>query len=431
MRKLLSTNLGIFPGLAKTAEIADSLLLSKSHKAEFINQLILYDQIFIPTSNLAIIPVLRNWLGENFFDLFVKENIIVLIRHDHWISYVGNGGGLGFHQILPGDNKEDINIALAAHLPLEKVLPSIIANTTPSSSPQRFSQLESLLSEKIISIPIENYKQNLRHETYTDIIKSKFLRSFFLLKHPNGTSLDRLSGIKPNQVVVYCPHLPANQYNNPEIRTVLDIAFQNFILILGSELHVTDIQATDTTLNVCKAKGERFSFDEERLNQFLSIFKVEGIPSIGDAFVSGIIEIPDVIRIRESKQTLKFRTWLEKNLQDNPTEILQEYIDSLNQFSWLKSIPVNFFKIGVQTTIDWVAKQFGDPGFTSTIFSIADSFLFEKWANTSSPRLFINEVKNIILSKEQQSPSIPIPSRLRNKLCTCGSGKKFKKCCGK
>ena len=53
------------------------------------------------------------------------------------------------------------------------------------------------------------------------------------------------------------------------------------------------------------------------------------------------------------------------------------------------------------------------------------------WSSDEKEKNFINEVKNIILSKEQQSPSIPIPSRLRNKLCTCGSGKKFKKCCGK
>ena len=433
MRKLLNTHLGIFPGLADTRKIADTLLISKAHTAELINQLILYDQIVIPTSNLGILPVLRNWIGDQYFDFLIRENIIVLARHDYWLSYLGNGGGLNFYQIRPGEHKVDIGWGQAAFLPLDQILPVVISQTTPPSSPQRSKELEQLLADKIISVPVEESKEKLRHETYTDIIGSRILRSLFLSRYPDGVYLDKLTGVDTNQAVIYCPHLVEDSYKtHPEINTVFHIAFQNFIFNFGTEIGATDIQATDTTFRVYKAKGERFGLDDARLEQFSSIFDVEGIPSIGNAFVDGIIDMAEIIKIRESTRTENFRQWFEDSLKENTTDVVQDYLDSLKGPTWINRIPVKTMRIGLQATIGAVAGLLGDPGATATLLSTADSFLLEKWAGQSPPKLFIDDVKHVMLEPEKKIvQKTSTPGRLRNKPCPCGSGKKFKRCCGK
>lgn len=96
MRRILATDLGIWPVLQNMEKVSDSMLQSQAFRSNLANYILLYDQIVIPTGNLQILPVLRNIFGESIFDELIKSNIIVLARYNKWFSYIGNGGGLRF-----------------------------------------------------------------------------------------------------------------------------------------------------------------------------------------------------------------------------------------------------------------------------------------------------------------------------------------------
>lgn len=413
--------------------LADVLLNSNEHKIELINQLILYDQVWIPTSNLMVIPVLRLWLGESYFDLLIRENVIVLFRHDNWFGYVGNGGGLSFYQIRRGKSDQKINLGTAGFLPLEESLPFILTITRPESSSERRNELESLLSEKIIELPVAKFADQLRNETYTDVLKSPILLPFFNLRHDIGSSLDKLKGIQSNQMKCCDPHSNSRDTNAIEIETLIEIAFRNFILHIGTELGVTDIQADKETFNVFWAKGQRFGFDKERLDSFSTILEVEGVPSIGTAFAKGSIGIKEVIKIRDLNSSRVFRDWLGEAQIENKVEVVRQYIDSIKQPTWLESVPAKILRMGVQVVGSSVGSLFGDPYITPSVLAATDSFLLQKWAKRNSPSLFINDLKNIVLAHEDAQKGYPnvIPGKLRNAPCPCGSGKKLKRCCGK
>jgi len=434
MRKLLSTNLGLFPMFGGNArKLSDVLLNSYSHKVELINQLVLYDQIWIPTSNLMVIPVLRLWLGDDYFKLLIQENVIVLFRHNLWMRYMIKENGLAFYGIQRGNSSQNMNFGVAGFFPLYESLPFILENTKPLSTKQRTDELESVLLDKIIELDISKYEKDLRNETYTDILKSPILLPIFKLRNDIGTSLNNLKGLMPNQMKCCDPHIVPQDSNAFEIETLLNIAFRNFVLTLGTELEVTDIQADEDTFNVYWAKGQRFGFDRSRLDSFSKILQVEEVPSIGDAFAKGIIEIKEVLKIRELNSTQIFKVWLSENIVDGKTDVVREYIESLKGPTWLESTPAKIIRIGVQGVGGLVGSFFGDPGITSAALSIADSFLLNKWAKKKSPSLFIGEVKSIILNtqKEQKKEYRRAPGNLRNTPCPCGSGIKYKKCCGK
>ncbi|MBY0408819.1 MAG: SEC-C domain-containing protein [Burkholderiaceae bacterium] len=56
--------------------------------------------------------------------------------------------------------------------------------------------------------------------------------------------------------------------------------------------------------------------------------------------------------------------------------------------------------------------------------------MLSKWFPGNSPRLFMRQAKVVVTN----SPVIKAPKqkgRDRNVVCSCGSGKKYKQCCGK
>ncbi len=160
-------------------KLSDSLLNSSIHKSEFINQLILYDQLIKPTSNLMAIPVLRLWLGDNCFQMLVRENIILFARHDDWLSYTGNGVGLGFFKFISTDSKKHLHLGSMCFLPIDQALNFVLNNSLPPSNPSKIAQIVKLIIEKTICLDASKYHDKLKHETYTDILNSPILLPFF------------------------------------------------------------------------------------------------------------------------------------------------------------------------------------------------------------------------------------------------------------
>ena len=105
MRRVLSTDFGIWPMLKHLERASDHMVASSDYWAQLANYLLLYDQLVIPTGNLQILPVLRIMLGEAAFDEIIRTKGIVLARFDQWFGYAGNGAGLVFFKIKDGPDR--------------------------------------------------------------------------------------------------------------------------------------------------------------------------------------------------------------------------------------------------------------------------------------------------------------------------------------
>jgi hypothetical protein len=232
-----------------------------------------------------------------------------------------------------------------------------------------------------------------------------------------------LKGIGPNQVTIFNPHL-SSENDVPEIRSVLMVGFENFLLKIGGFVSADEVTGDDTTLSILRAKGQRLGFAVDGAKAFARIQEISGVPDLGVAFARRRLSPRDLLQLRSTKHCQAFRDWFaEGNPADGKEDIVRRYVDSLGKPSWIENIPTKLLRFAVTTAIGTAGPLVGAAA------SAVDSFLLSKWFPGKSPRLFLKRAKVLL----ETSPNVPKPGasgKSRNQPCPCGSGKKFKKCCG-
>lgn len=421
VRRLFATDFGLWPTFdSDHVTVAKQMLAVASFRENLANYLLLYDQIVIPTGNFVIISVLRQIFGEAFFEQLIHEKVIVLARFDTWFGYVGNGAGLGYVRIHPphGTPKNEYTLSQGFFQPLDSALGIALRLTKPISSSTQASRIQNFIFDNVIELPAKDIVDGLADESYRDILSSPYLMNLLCIRN-NGREISNLQGIGPN-VFRYLNPYRKNE-SNPEIDAVLRVAFENFILAVGGHLQATDIAGDAATLSVLRGKGQRYGFSIDGNAAFTQIQQLHAVPNIGKAFSSGQLSVSDLIRLRNSPNCASLRRWLENGTRDSTQEILSKYVETLGKPSWLDHLPVKAIRLAATT-------GFGEVGpLTGAVASLVDTFFLAKWFPIKSPRLFMREAKNLLLSK----PVVEAPIRQgRNELCRCGSGKKYKKCHG-
>jgi hypothetical protein len=396
LNSLLCTDLAIWPSLGDPVPVSNAILHATQLKMALVNRLVLYDQIVIPTGNLLILPVLRQWLGDRAVRNLLNDEIIVLSRYDQWFSYIGNGGGLQFFQIALGDTPgaDRHNIATLTYAPLDEAAAEIIRLGVPATADFERPSLHRLLMDKIKPIALGQYAEKLRHETYTDIVNSPTLRSFFALRN---TNLDRLHGINPDQVTVEDVHRPGG-VESPEIAAVLRIAFENTLLTIASET-AGSLQGDLRAETVLKAKAERLRLGKPTLDGFLSVANLRGVPDIGAAVVAGTLDFDGLMRIREAPATARLRRWLRQVDPLQAEDVLRAFVDGIGQKSMIEQLPAKVLRL-VTTTALGLIPNIGN--VTGTLASFVDSFLLEKWFPGSAPHLLVDGFRTVVVEEKKE-----------------------------
>jgi hypothetical protein len=80
----LSSDPGVTLGFQEAPEIG----------AHFVNQLLLFDSIVIPTYDMGVIAAITSWLGAEAFKELLDCGGLHFLRSSSMFGYVGNGVGL-------------------------------------------------------------------------------------------------------------------------------------------------------------------------------------------------------------------------------------------------------------------------------------------------------------------------------------------------
>lgn len=425
MRRVLATDLGIWPMIKNQERASDMMIASPEYWARVADYILLYDQIVIPTGNLQILPVLRLMLGEAVFDELIRTNAIVLARFDQWFGYVGTGGVIFYRA---GDNptlpKSFPNLAISHFKQLDEAIDDALIATNPPSTNDRRASIKNLLLDNITVLPTEAMLSGVKEEAYADIRDSAYLREFLSLRN-EGRSIDDLFGSKPDTVTIFNPHVPAERNDPPEIRAVLRVVFENFLLSLGSHTAASEITGDASTLSVLQAKGQRIGYSPHGRQAFAQLQKVNGVPELGAAFAAKQISPSQILDLRTSKHTQALRDWLGTgDANATASETVARYIETIENPGLIEKLPVKAMRFAATTA--WGAAV--EP-ISGAVAAAADTLLFSKWFPVRSPRLFMRQAK-VVLANTPVIRAPVIKGRDRNFLCSCGSGKKYKRCCG-
>ena len=422
---LLCTDLSIWPNLGNPVLVSDAIYASEILKRSFINRLLLYDQIIIPTGNYLVLPVLRLWLGDRAVAKLLRDDVIVLARYDTWLCYIGNGHGLKFYQIAPGETPESKQPTITSvnYAPIEEAVEMILNVGNPKVSDFERPALRRLLLDKSRPLSISRYEEQLRKETYTDILKSSILRSFFAIRNKH---LDQLHGIGPNEVTVADFHQPKmGMEDKPEIAAVFKIALENLLLTLASELGCS-IQGNLESKIMLKAKGQRIGLADAQLEGFLHVSNLHGLPDLGALYTAGQLSFDALMEIREHQTTQGLRKWIRTTDPLTCEEVLKAYVSSLRQKAPVESLPFKVLRFLSTTALGAIPKIGPVLG---AIVGVADSFLIEKLFPGKLPAVLLDGMRTVVLQAKENHPLRSVKGATRNQPCHCGSGKKAKKCC--
>lgn len=405
---------------------SDRMVASADFWARLANYLLVYDQIIIPTGNFQIVAVLRIMLGEAVFDELIRSRSIVFLRYDQWFGYAGGGAGLSFFQIFDNPDQPRViaNLGTAFFKPLERAISDALSVTNPPSMPERRAQITNMLLDNVVQLPTQQIADGLKDEAYRDVQGSPYLRDFLALRNA-GRSLDHLSGIEPNQITVFSPHVPPERGDSLEIRAVLRVAFENFLLSIAGQAEATEVTGDDDSLSILRAKGQRLGRYPDGAHAFAKIQKISGVPDLGLAFAAKQLSPQQILDLRTSMHAQALRDWFAAGApREGADETVRRYVEGIGKPGLVDSLPAKILRFATTTGIGAAHPLAG------ALASAAETFLLSKWFPGKSPRLFLRQAKVMLAN----TPVIRPPSmrgRDRNAPCSCGSGKKLKKCCGR
>lgn len=382
----LYISLGLRPSL-----INNSLFLvdlrSKSHLA---SQLLIYDDIIIPTKDFGIIPALVNWMGLNAFREAIKKGIISFLHRKDMLAYVGNGNGISqitlsetekkkfswWQKALFGEKEEAIDLQLKYRCGfLDKKERNIIIGD---------------VSDKCSSLKFEkdDFNEKIIHETYTDILKSEALSSIVLslsTQEQEAIDLDRLPEVKANQVRVF----DVWQMRDT-VDLVLKIAEINITLYMGLFLRESDLLMPAGVEPILKDKLVRDGLKVNNIDDFASLLELNNLPDLRVAMESELLTFSEIWKLRKKGNAKRFRRWIKKGSPKDARELEKMYVDNLKGKAFVNALPLRAIKFLVAAGVGLY-----DPSAGLTASAI-DSFFVDKLVKGYNPRLFIDEIGKLI-----------------------------------
>jgi hypothetical protein len=279
------------------------------NRENLANQLLLYDEIVIPTKDFGIVPIIINWFGLKLFIEALENNTFSFLHTNSLLGYGGNGLGISGFTITDGGKLfkwwQDAmfrDSSIAVEQQLKNMCPFI------SKTGRERIVLEILNKNKEVEYNNDFFMKNIVHETYhNDIEKNEEFCKYIIEDVPkskDGTiHLEKLPGIDPNQMRAL------NQEGKIEnsIDLVLRIAEINMELYMATIAEGADLLTSEGTDVLIKNKLIRSGIAENNLDNFMSLLVFRDIPNIGRALALGDYSFAELWKTRQKKNAIEFR----------------------------------------------------------------------------------------------------------------------------
>lgn len=356
------------------------LLKGRTRFKSFIENVILYDEIVVPTQDFLSLTLLIDVFGEKPILDLLSTNNLKFLRLNGAIGYIGNGGGIKSYEIslkpngisnqpfcAPIDEAISWALNVLKEKPKEPTLQKKILNATAE-------------------VKIKSIAEEIRHETYMDILQSNYLRSLFGIRNKD---LDHLVGIEPNQGRIYGGK-DVDSWKGDEIDLVMLLATTNTELNILNKIENGDLISENPIGHILKAKDKRTFGIKKSGEIFTELLQIAGIPDIGEGVLKKQFDIKSLLTIKQSRDGEKFREWFHSNVKKNPKAVTKEYINLIKQVSKIDTLPMRIIRFLSITTI-----AFRCNFLTATIATAFDSFFLKHIIRDSSPKFFIDSLDQI------------------------------------
>lgn len=346
----------------------------------FIENVLLYDKVIVPTQDFMSLTLLLGVLGERTLLELLSTNSLKFLRVNGAFCYIGNGGGIKTYNISASNGSLKPFCA-----PIDEAISWALGGLKEKhKDPALLKAVLDVTTEVKASL----FMEEVRHETYMDVLNSNYLRNIFAIRNRN---MDHLVGVGPKSVRIYGgPDVDSRK--GDEIDTVLLLAATNLEFRLMDEAKCEDLATSNPVGHVLKAKAERCFREQTAVEAFTILREIVDVPDIGHGVLENQVDIKNLLRIKQSRDGEEFRKWFHSHCRGDAKYIAKEYIELLKQLPRIHSLPMRVLRF-ISTAIIGAIPCAG--ALLGPVAGVVDSFFLEQWLRGSSPKFFIENLKQI------------------------------------
>lgn len=388
-------NAKIWPriGLDHAPTKNSELLKNARYKAELATQLLLYDRIVIPTNDFGIVPVLTAWIGLPNIYTLLESNSLTFIRQNGFLGYAGNGNGLNLFTMEEGDERsfEWWQKALFGTMPDALGL-QIEHSLTSLASPDHNRLHDMIISHTTeFSMKNEDFIQRIANESYADVLRTPELKKVLTDYYPKGftAALNRLPEVGPDQMRV-----SGIEVVNDPVDFILRIAEVNLEMAMSVQANNADIYTSEKTEKIFNSKIARCAAGHNVVDGFMRLLELINVPDIENAIINNNLIFDDVLKVRSSKNGTMFRQWLQQADIEEARDLEKAYVASLQEVPFINTLPGKTLRFIVTTAVGALQPVAG------LVSGCADSYFVEKWLSGYAPKLFIDEMRALMINKK-------------------------------
>lgn len=175
---------------------------------------------------------------------------------------------------------------------------------------------------------------------------------------------------------------------------------------VASILGIDNIYYSDSLLEVSKARLDEYKLINKTLKD---VMEFEKIPDISSLYLEGNMSVSDIVKLKSSKESKAFISWIIDNKDKNKDDILSDYYHATKRQSKLDSIPVKGIRY-IATEIAGLVPGLG------TAVGLVDSFVLDEF-KSKTPNMFFENIKKRIkrndrIEKDIEEVIIPIREKI-------------------
>jgi len=373
MFKVLAGNLSAIFNL--DGEHLNRYLQKKEMITKFIyEELILHDQILIPTQDYLTACGLLLILGErNFISLLEDKRIHFLRLRGVWGYVKGTGIDGTLVTLLDPDLKRPQDSSIE-----DSVKAGLSVISTQLKEKRKITEL--LLRE---SSPLEMSAvlDAIKGDAFKDLRGTSLWREEY--EFPNKDLL-ALPGMKDMQVRVLGPE--TNIQSNP-VDALLALTLFNIELYLSLDFGCSSSSTGSPLGDLIDIKLSRLFEQSVRSRNMWSLLEINDIPDLGGLDLRDEYHFKDLFKLIRSQNANEFRRWFHncKNLDEK--EIFKEYVSLLREVPAVQTFPVKVLRFCVGKSLDLIP-------IVGHVTGFIDTFLLEEFLKGKSPKYFIEDLRN-------------------------------------
>lgn len=381
-------NAKIWPqlGLDYAPAINQELLLNNACRAELGPQLLLYDQVVIPTTDFGILPILVAWLGMPVLLEAFECRSLKFARYASCLGYAGNGNALSAFIVQRLGTLKFEWWQKAIWGSTQDALGEQLQNSLPAIASTERNKLYDLTLQQTqdFSLSNDDFMRSIATESYRDVMRTPELltemqKHYESQSHPEGVDLRWLPEVRADQLRV----AGIKAVRDP-VDLLLRVGELNFQIRMATEFGEADLYTAEQTAPILKSKLQRSIPSNEVLDGFAKLLKLTSTPNVEAGIASGDITFSEVWAARSSKNGVAFRDWLRASHFTDAEDLAKAYIATMEDVPTVSSLPIKTLRFIATTAAD---------GLLGVVTSAIDSFFVEKWLGGYTPRLFIDEMR--------------------------------------